>query len=118
MSQCTRFGGDEFAVLQIGLAGPHEAGILAERIVAHLSEPYGIDGQPALIGASAGIALAPADGETSEQLLGNADRALYRAKEGGRGAFCFFEPGMGASVQARRTLELDSRNALAAGKFD
>jgi diguanylate cyclase (GGDEF)-like protein len=91
-----RFGGDEFAVLQLGLTGPNEAGILAERIVTHLSEPYDIDGQRAAIGASAGIALAPADGETSEQLLGNADMALYRAKEDGRRAFRFFEPGMGA----------------------
>ncbi|MGH6848651.1 MAG: diguanylate cyclase domain-containing protein [Methylocella sp.] len=112
-----RFGGDEFAVLQMGLAGPHEADILAERIVAHLSEPYDIDGQPALIGASAGIALAPADGETAEQLLGNADMALYRAKEDGRGAFRFFEPGMGVRDSNHRAPELDSRNALAAREF-
>jgi diguanylate cyclase (GGDEF)-like protein len=112
-----RFGGDEFAILQMGLAGPHEASTLAERIVMLLSEPYDIDGQQALIGASAGIALAPADGETSEQLLGNADMALYRAKEEGRRTFRFFEPGMGASVQARRAPELDSRNASGAAEF-
>jgi diguanylate cyclase (GGDEF)-like protein len=100
-----RFGGDEFAVLQLGLAGPNEAGILAERIVTHLSEPYDIDGQRAAIGASAGIALAPADGETSEQLLGNADMALYRAKEDGRRTFRFFEPGMGARVRNPRALD-------------
>jgi diguanylate cyclase (GGDEF)-like protein/PAS domain S-box-containing protein len=109
-----RFGGDEFAVLQIGLAGPHEAGILADRIVTLLSEPYDIDGQQVVIGASAGIALAPADGETAEQLLGNADMALYQAKEDGRRVFRFFQPGMGARLRARRTLEFDLRNALAA----
>jgi diguanylate cyclase (GGDEF)-like protein/PAS domain S-box-containing protein len=113
-----RFGGDEFAVLQLGLAGPHEAGILAERIVTLLSEPYDIKGQQVVIGASAGIALAPADGETAEQLLANADIALYRAKEDGRGIFCFFQPGMGARLRARHTLELDLRNALAAGEFE
>ncbi|MGH6820351.1 MAG: putative bifunctional diguanylate cyclase/phosphodiesterase, partial [Methylocella sp.] len=113
-----RFGGDEFAVLQIGLAGPHEAGILAERIVTLLSEPYDIDGQQVVIGASAGIALAPADGETTEQLLANADIALYQAKEDGRRTFCFFQPGMGASLRAHRTLELDLRKALAAGEFE
>ncbi|HEX3496637.1 MAG TPA: diguanylate cyclase, partial [Methylocella sp.] len=113
-----RFGGDEFAVLQLGLAGPDEAANLAERIVALLSEPFDIEGQQALIGASAGIALAPIDGETAEQLLGNADVALYQAKEGGRDAFRFFEPGMDASLQARRTLELDLRNALRAGEFE
>ncbi|MGC2222618.1 MAG: EAL domain-containing protein, partial [Methylocella sp.] len=113
-----RFGGDEFAVLQIGLAGQHEASALAERIVTLLSEPYDIEGQQALIGASAGIALAPADGETAEQLLTSADIALYQAKEGGRGAFRFFEPGMDADLRARRTLELDLRKALAAGEFE
>jgi diguanylate cyclase (GGDEF)-like protein/PAS domain S-box-containing protein len=113
-----RFGGDEFAVLQIGLAGPHEAGILAERIVTLLSEPYDIDGQQVVIGASAGIALAPDDGETAEQLLGNADMALYQAKEDGRRTFCFFQPGMGASHRAHHTLGLDLRRALAAGEFE
>ncbi|MGC2221257.1 MAG: GGDEF domain-containing protein [Methylocella sp.] len=63
-----RFGGDEFAVLQMGLAGPHEASILADRIVTLLSEPYNIEGRQVLIGASAGIALAPDDGVTAEPL--------------------------------------------------
>ncbi|MGH6853594.1 MAG: putative bifunctional diguanylate cyclase/phosphodiesterase, partial [Methylocella sp.] len=115
-----RFGGDEFAVLQSELAGPHEASILAERIVTQLSEPYDIEGQQVLIGASVGIALAPADGETAEQLLSNADIALYRAKEGGRRNFCFFQPGMRASLRAHCALELDLRKALefAAGEFE
>ena len=113
-----RFGGDEFAVLQMGLAGPPEAGILAERIVTLLSEPYDIEGQQVVIGTSVGIALAPADGETSDQLLRNADMALYQAKEDGRRTFCFFQPGMGAILRAHHTLELDLRNALAAGEFE
>ncbi|MGH6868197.1 MAG: putative bifunctional diguanylate cyclase/phosphodiesterase, partial [Methylocella sp.] len=113
-----RFGGDEFAVLQIGLAGPHEAGALAERIVTLLSEPYDIDGQPVVIGASVGIALAPADGETAEQLLGNADIALYQAKMDGRRTFCFFQPGMGSSLRAHCALGLDLRKALAAGELE
>ena len=113
-----RLGGDEFAVLQIGLAGPHEAGALAERIVTLLSEPYEIDGQQSVIGASIGISFAPADGETSEQLLRNADMALYQAKEDGRRLFRFFEPSMDARLRARRTLEFDLRNALAAGEFE
>jgi diguanylate cyclase (GGDEF)-like protein len=112
-----RFGGDEFAVLQLRLAGPHDAGTLAERIVAILSEPYEIDGHQALIGASAGIALAPANGETAEQLLGNADMALYRAKEDGRRTFRFFEPGMGIRVRDQRAQERDSRSALEASDF-
>ncbi|MGH6841424.1 MAG: putative bifunctional diguanylate cyclase/phosphodiesterase, partial [Methylocella sp.] len=113
-----RFGGDEFAVLQLGLAGPHEVGNLAERIVTLLSEPYDIDGQRCVIGASVGIALSPADGETSDQLLKNADIALYQSKEDGRRVFRFFEPGMDARLRARRTLELDLRHALAAAEFE
>ena len=113
-----KFGGDEFAVLQMGLAGPPEAGILAERIVTLLSEPYDIEGQQAVIGTSVGIALAPADGETSDQLLRNADMALYQAKEDGRCTFCFFQPGMGASLRAHHTLELDLRKALGASEFE
>lgn len=113
-----RFGGDEFAVLQMGLAGPDEASALADRLVKLMSEPYDIEGQRIVIGASAGIALAPNDGESSDLLLKNADMALYRAKEDGRRIFRFFEPGMDARLRARRAMELDLRNALAAGEFE
>ncbi|MGQ0446207.1 MAG: bifunctional diguanylate cyclase/phosphodiesterase, partial [Beijerinckiaceae bacterium] len=113
-----RFGGDEFAVLQLGLAGPHEAGALADRIVTLLSELYDIDGQLVEIGASVGIALAPIDGETADQLLTNADIALYQAKEDGRRTHCFFQPRLGASVQAQHTLALEMRNALGAGELE
>jgi diguanylate cyclase (GGDEF)-like protein/PAS domain S-box-containing protein len=113
-----RFGGDEFAILQSGLAGPHEAGALAERIVALLSEPFDVEGQQAMIGTSVGIALAPADGETADQLLTSADIALYQAKEDGRRSFRYFEHGMDALLQARRTLELELRNALGAGELE
>jgi predicted signal transduction protein with EAL and GGDEF domain len=61
---------------------------------------------------------APADGERSDLLLKNADMALYRAKEDGRRMFRFFEPGMDARLRARRVLELDLRNALAANEFE
>ena len=87
-----RFGGDEFAVLQIGLAGAHEAGDLAERIVTLLSEPYDIEGQQSVIGASVGIALAPDDGDSTEQLLRNADMALYQAKEEAGASSAFSSP--------------------------
>ncbi|HTV32012.1 MAG TPA: diguanylate cyclase [Methylocella sp.] len=111
-----RFGGDEFMVLQLGLAGPDEASALADRIVRLLGEPYDIDGQPVVIAASIGIAVAPGDSETSDQLLKNADIALYRTKEDGGRTFCFFQPSMGAS-RSHRTLELVSRNTLLADKF-
>ena len=113
-----RFGGDEFAILQMELAGPDEAGDLAGRIVKLLREPFDIEGQRIVIGASAGIAVAPNDGENCDVLLKNADMALYRAKEDGRCVFRFFEPGMDARLRARRALELDLRNALAANEFE
>lgn len=113
-----RFGGDEFGVIQMGLDGPAEAGAFAMRLVALLSQPYEINGHHVVIGASVGIALGPSDGEASDQLLKNADLALYRAKADGRGAYRFFEPGMDARVRARRSLELDLRNALSAGEFE
>ncbi|HEY8006747.1 MAG TPA: EAL domain-containing protein [Methylocella sp.] len=113
-----RFGGDEFAVLQRGLSGPEEASVLADRIVKLMCEPFEIEGQRIVIGASAGIALAPDDGESADLLLKNADMALYRAKEDGRRTFRFFERGMDARMRARRVLELDLRNALAASEFE
>jgi predicted signal transduction protein with EAL and GGDEF domain len=70
------------------------------------------------IGASVGIAIAPDDGDNADQLLKNADMALYRAKEDGRGRFHFFEIEMDVKAQARRVLELDLRNAITAGEFE
>jgi predicted signal transduction protein with EAL and GGDEF domain len=67
---------------------------------------------------SIGIALAPDDGQDPEQLLRNADLALYRAKSDGRGLYRFFEPGMDARMQARRRLEIDLRKAIANGEFE
>jgi predicted signal transduction protein with EAL and GGDEF domain len=71
-----------------------------------------------VIGASVGIAIAPDDGNDADQLLKNADMALYRAKDDGRGRFHFFEPEMDAKAQARRLLELDLRKAVVAGEFE
>ena len=72
----------------------------------------------AVIGTSIGIAVGPADGMSPDQLMRNADLALYRAKGDGRGTFRFFEPEMDAQMQARRALEYDLRKALAAGEFE
>jgi len=67
---------------------------------------------------SIGIAIAPGDGETSEQLFKNADIALYKAKEDGRNRFRFFEPSMEIRLRARHALERDLRNALSAGELE
>jgi diguanylate cyclase (GGDEF)-like protein len=112
-----RLGGDEFAIIQATLAQPDAATALARRLIAELAEPYVIEGHQVVVGASVGIALAPRDGSSADLLLKSADLALYRAKADGRGTWRFFEPEMDARMQARRQLELDLRQALAAGEF-
>jgi diguanylate cyclase (GGDEF)-like protein len=113
-----RFGGDEFVILQHPLGHAKEAAALAERVVATLGEPFQISGQEVIVGASIGITLAPRDGNHADQLLKNADMALYRAKADGRRAWRFFEQGMDVMAQARRNLQVDLRNALAANVLE
>ena len=113
-----RFGGDEFVVLQSPAASAGEASDLASRIIDELSASYEIEGNEIVIGASVGIAMAPADGVEPDQLLRNADMALYRAKSHGKRTWRFFETTMAAAVQTRRNLELDLRAALANKAFE
>jgi diguanylate cyclase (GGDEF)-like protein len=95
-----RFGGDEFAVIQVGTDQPQGATALAERLVEVLCSPFEIDEHQIVIGCSIGVAIAPSDGENADLLIKKADTAL------------FFEAGMDARAQARRSLELDLRKAL------
>jgi diguanylate cyclase (GGDEF)-like protein len=113
-----RFGGDEFAVVQIGAEQPDSAAATARRIIEAVSAPYNIEDHQIVIGVSIGIAFAPDDGADPDMLLKNADLALYRAKCDGRGTFHTFEPIMDARMQARRRLELDLRKALAENEFE
>jgi predicted signal transduction protein with EAL and GGDEF domain len=113
-----RLGGDEFAVIQAEIKKPEESGALAIQLVEAIGRPYDLDGNHIVVGASIGIALAPGDGNDPDQLLKNADMALYRAKADGRRIFRFFEPEMDARLQARRTLELELRRALVNGEFE
>jgi len=114
----SRLGGDEFAIILTTGVEPVGVTSLASRIIESLSAPYNIAGHKVIIGTSVGIALAPEDGTTPDDLLKNADLALYRAKSDGRGVYRFFEPGMDAKVQARRAMELDLRNALENEEFE
>jgi diguanylate cyclase (GGDEF)-like protein/PAS domain S-box-containing protein len=114
-----RLGGDEFAIVQAGTdLQASESSSLAERLVEIVGAPYDIQGHQLNIGVSIGIAFAPNDGEDPDQLLKNADMALYRAKEDGRGIYRYFEPGMDARAQARRLLEIDLRAALTRHEFE
>src|SRR5216684_2411268 len=113
-----RMGGDEFVIVQSAIADPADATSLAQRVIRLMSEPYDLDGQQAVIGASIGIAVGPGDGSSADKLLRNADLALYRAKGDGRGTFRFFEPAMDLQMQTRRILEQELRKALPAGEFE
>ncbi|UWU66833.1 EAL domain-containing protein [Bradyrhizobium sp. NC92] len=112
-----RLGGDEFAVVQIGRSEEIAARSLAGRLVEVISAPYQIDDHQIVIGVSIGISLSPQDGSNPDELLKNADLALYRAKADGRGTYRFFETGMDARAQARRLLEMDLRAALQRDEF-
>ena len=114
----TRFGGDEFVVLQIGTERYQDAKWLAERLARTLKDPFDIDGHRIDIGASIGIAMAPMDGVDADQLLKKADMALYAAKNGGGGDHRFFALEMEEAAQERRALELDLREALTSDQFD
>jgi diguanylate cyclase (GGDEF)-like protein len=113
-----RLGGDEFAVVQVDAEQPVGSTVLAARLIKEISAPYNVLGHQVVIGASVGISVAPDDGSDADQLLKSADMALYRAKEDGRGTYCFFEAAMDAKMQLRRKLELDLRKAVALGEFE
>jgi diguanylate cyclase (GGDEF)-like protein len=113
-----RFGGDEFVILLHDIDDPLYVSEVAGRIVAELGAPYDFEGQRILIGASVGVALAPAHGVTAEELLRNSDLALYLAKTEGKGQFRFFKDDLNATVQARRLMELDLREAVEQGRLE
>jgi diguanylate cyclase (GGDEF)-like protein len=112
-----RLGGDEFAVVQLGREEEAAATALAGRLVEVISAPYDIVDHQIVIGVSIGISLFPQDGDNPNELLKNADLALYRAKADGRGTYRFFETGMDARAQARRLLEMDLRAAVQRNEF-
>ena len=112
-----RLGGDEF---QIVLPDADDRGVLGElghKIITMLSQPYSIEGARCVIGASVGIAIAPYDGLESEELVRNADLALYAAKAAGRGQYRFYSSDLHSVAEERRQLEEDMRDALAKGQM-
>ena len=113
-----RLGGDEFAIMQAGTSQPTDATSLASRLIEVIGAPYELGGGQVRVELSIGIALAPGDGLDPDQLLKNADMALYRAKSDGHGLYRFFEPEMDARMQARRRLEIDLRKAIANSEFE
>ncbi|MBR1271244.1 EAL domain-containing protein [Bradyrhizobium sp. AUGA SZCCT0222] len=113
-----RLGGDEFAVIQTGIKKQTETTQLVEGIYAAIRAPFECAGHLITTDASIGIALASGDGLDLDQLLRNADLALYGAKGDGRRTYRFFEAGMDARAKARRVLELELRQAISDGGLE
>ncbi len=113
-----RLGGDEFAVIQTAIKDRSEATRLVDEIHSAIRQPLECMGHLITTDASIGIALAPGDGVDLDQLLKNADLALYGAKGDGRRTYRFFEAGMDQRARARRSLELELRQAISDGSLE
>lgn len=114
-----RLGGDEFAILATADGDQREAAIAtANRLLGAVAAPCDLDGHHVNIGTSVGIALAPEHGTDVDQLVKNADLALYKAKSEGRDAYRIFEDAMGVEVRTRRAHQIDLRNALSNDEFE
>ena len=116
--EVARLGGDEFVIVQTKVGGPADVANFARRVRETIMQPYELDDHHVIVDTSIGIALAPGDGTTSDELIKNADLALYGAKASGRGTFRFFEQAMDAKMMARHAMELDLRRALVNGEFE
>ena len=112
-----RIGGDEFAIILNGLDRPIDAGHVAQRIIARLLEPVSCQGHEVHTGTSIGITIFPDDDTDPDQLLRNADIALYRAKANGRNTYSFFVEAMKRQIERRKDLEAELRRAIAGHEF-
>jgi diguanylate cyclase (GGDEF)-like protein len=112
-----RLAGDEFAVIQIAREQPDEAERLAESLIAEFRKPFTVDGITVFVGASIGVAIAPRDGNESEQLMKAADVALYAAKKDGRRRARTFNPSMLQVLEQREVLRRSLRVALQHREF-
>jgi diguanylate cyclase (GGDEF)-like protein/PAS domain S-box-containing protein len=112
-----RLGGDEFAILQTNVMNNDEAADLARRILAVVSEEIDFENSPIRTTGSIGIALHPADGLDAEDLLKNADLAMYRAKGQAGNRFCFYAADMHARARQQAQLDVELRKALEEQQF-
>jgi diguanylate cyclase (GGDEF)-like protein/PAS domain S-box-containing protein len=109
---CGRLGGDEFAIVIRDATDRSCIERVAKSVIARLSQPYEVDHHTLYVGASVGSALGPRDGKSVEELMRNADLALYRAKDDGGGEHRNYEPALHANAEERRQLEFALRRAL------
>jgi diguanylate cyclase (GGDEF)-like protein len=112
-----RLGGDEFVIVAEGMslaAGPE---LIAERLLEAMAQPFKLDGADTNLTVTASVGIAHGDRTTGEELLRDADIAMYRAKWEGKNRYVVFESGMQDEVQARMELEMDLRDAVARKEF-
>jgi diguanylate cyclase (GGDEF)-like protein/PAS domain S-box-containing protein len=113
-----RLGGDEFVLVQADCGDPREIAHVVGAVLERLAEKFEINGHQLFIGASAGMAIAPADGANVDELMSNADLALYEAKAGGGNVYRLFIPVLRAKAQARRELDGELRRACTNKEFE
>ena len=116
--QVFRLGGDEFVVIVPNCGDPRVIGEIADAILKRLGKPFKINDQTLHLGGSAGIAIAPNDGANVDELISNADLALYQAKSDGGRTYRFFQRMLRAKAQARRELDLELRRAFEKNEFE
>lgn len=114
----SRLGNNDFAVVQTAPQTINDVEAMARRIVTELSEPLTVESESHPVSASVGIAVAPADGTSAEELIANAEAALGRTKSSARGGYEFFEPSIHDSFNGRLHMETELREALAANAFE
>ena len=113
----SRLGGDEFAIIQTAVTDTKDIIALVDRMFEAVRAPYDFDGRELTADISVGISVAPGDGSDPDQLLRNADLAMYKAKADGRGTYRFFEAEMEHRVKARLALEFELRHAIMGEEF-
>ena len=113
----SRIGGDEFAIVMPDVRHDADVVVVCEKLVRSLAQPLRVRDTVAYPGGSVGVAIFPRDGDSAETLLRNADAAMYRAKERGRGRYCFYESSLNARVKRRLELEAGLREAIAQGEL-
>jgi diguanylate cyclase (GGDEF)-like protein/PAS domain S-box-containing protein len=114
----SRFGGDEFTLLLPEVRTRDDVVVIAEKILDRLNQPFVIDGHELFVGASIGIAMYPEAGDTGEELIQNADIAMYHVKGRGKNGYQFFSEEMNHQFSSRLSLERELRNGLIQGEFE
>jgi diguanylate cyclase (GGDEF)-like protein/PAS domain S-box-containing protein len=113
-----RLGGDEFVIIVPDCGDPRAIAEIVDLVLKRLKDPFDVSGNVLHLGSSAGIAIAPNDAAQADELIANADLALYQAKSEGGQTYRFFLPALRARAQARRGLGIELRRAYAENEFE